>query len=104
MAKRRDRQEQELLNRKQKLLREKYELERGRAQELEMKKGQKVKDEKNKIEELNEFARKQWYQNQMIKKRAEERAKQSELDSYYSEPPHQEYEQPKQPQRQQSSK
>jgi hypothetical protein len=29
------------------------------------------------MDELNEFARKQWYENQMIRKRAEERAKQS---------------------------
>lgn len=29
------------------------------------------------MDEFNELARKQWYENQMIRKRAEERAKQS---------------------------
>jgi hypothetical protein len=34
------------------------------------------------MEELNDFARKQWYENQMIRKRAEERARQAEMDAY----------------------
>lgn len=37
-----------------------------------------------KMDDFNEFARKQWFENQMIRKRAEERAKQSELDTYQS--------------------
>ena len=31
------------------------------------------------MNDFNEQARKQWYENQMIRKQAEERAKQSEL-------------------------
>ena len=34
------------------------------------------------MEEFNEMARKQWHENQMIRKRAEERARQAEMDPY----------------------
>lgn len=69
--------------RKEKLLQEKYELEREREQrEQEMKKRQNKEKESKKMDEFNEFARKQWYENQMIRKRAEERARQAEMESY----------------------
>lgn len=42
------------------------------------------------MDEINEFARKQWYENQMIRKRAEERAKQSEMEGFSEVPPQQE--------------
>jgi len=83
MARRREKDEQQMYARKEQLLQEKYDIERQRDNHDHKLKQKQAKDkEARKLEEFNEMAKKQWHENQMIRKRAEERARQSEMDPY----------------------